>query len=523
MSKEETKEESKKEKKRGPIFNFFRFIIVLFFILLFAIIALLIYLGINIVSSDNFTGNETIEKIKNENKSFETVRNDILYDSFNTLSDTNTTYSILLDEEEMNYLLHSFSKELGNSVDNIYMYYDSDNKYTLYMPIEWLFFKSCAVMDLNITYTSSTDTIDLNITNLTLGKFGISNFFVKTFILPNMNTEYIDKLFEKVDLKTKTNFDGGNINISINSDDFINLILSQTNSTLYGVLYSTLKTNNDVSYSFTSEEIGINFDLSDAKETANTHSIETNLSQVKTKMNTLIENKIINEKNSNLIFNYLVNGYSYLTKEEQVELKKIDLSSISITSNNVETYSGVIERTSGLLSTKFIIKNLKELSPSVVISEADLNNELSNQDLVGTSKVFFNMDLNSYTYIIIESLYTEIAQDFISVNILLNINSFETLVKLNFSKISGVEKLELKLESAYLTDIAIDNSNSDIIMNFIEGELNNKLMYVNEYNNFVLDLSVYESDMFKGAMEYAGLYSEYELLDEEIKISYKKK
>lgn len=520
MAKDKEKEEKETKKKHGPIFKLIRFIILLFFLILFIAIGLVIYLGINIVSSDNFTGNETVERIKSEDKSFNTVKNDILYDSFTTLSDSDTTYSISLDEEEMNYLLHSVSKDISKNVDNVYIIYGEDN-YSLYMPVEWLFFKSCLVMDTKITYSSSTDTIDLNITNLSLGKFGVSNFFVKTFVLPNLNAKYIDNLFAKVNLTTTTNFDNGNINISINSDDFINLILSNTSNDLYSVLYSTLKTNSKVSYSFTKDSMSINFDLTDAKETGNKYSLETSLNSVKNNMNTLLENKIVNEDNSNLVFNYLVNGYRYLSDDEKQEIKKIDLSSISISEDNVESYTGIIERNSGLISAKFVIADLKNLSPSVVVSDDDLNKELNNQDVVGKSFVFLNMDSSKFTYIIIESLYTEISADHVSVNILININSFETLIKLDFACVNGIGKLELSLENSSIGSIAVDNSNSTTIMKYIESVVTTKMMYVNENNNFVIDLSVYESEKFKGALELLGFHSEYELEEDQIKISYK--
>lgn len=521
MSKDKEESEKETKKKHGPIFKLIRFIILLFFLILFIAIGLVIYLGINIVSSDNFTGNETVERIKSEDKSFSTVKNDILYDSFTTLSDSNTTYSISLDEEEMNYLLHSISKDISKNVDNIYIYYSLDN-YSLYMPVEWLFFKSCLVMDTKITYSSSTDTIDLNITNLSLGKFGVSNYFVKTFVLPNLNAKFIDDTFKKFNLTTTTDFDNGNINISISSDDFINLILSNTSNDLYSVLYSTLKTNSKVSYSFTKDEIAINFDLTDAKELNNNHSLESSLTSVKTNMNTLLENKIVNENNSNLVFNYLVNGYGYLSDDEKQEIKKIDLSSIAIKEDNVESYTGIIERNSELIQAKFVVSDLNKLSPGVVVSDDDLNKELNNQEVVGKSFVFLNMDSKKFTYVIIESIYTEISIDHVSVNILLNINSFETLIKLDFESVSGMEKLELSLQSSSIGSIAVDNSNSAAIMKYIESVVTTKMMYVNENNNFVIDLSVYESERFKGALELLGFHSEYELEEEQIKISYKK-
>ncbi len=522
MSKDKQESEDvKKKKKRGPIFRLFRFIIGLFFIVLILAIALVIYLAVNIVSSDNFTGNEMVERIKNENESLETVSNDIMYDSFTTLSDSNTTYSISLDEEEMNYLLHSLSKEIGSNVDNIYIYYQEDGKYSLYMPLEWMFFKSCLVMDASITYSSSTDTIDLNISNLSLGKFGVNNFFVKNLILPNFNEEYINKLFGQINLTTETKIDGTNINVSVKSDDFINLILSKTDNSLYNVLYSTLKTDNDVSYTFTSEEIGINFELKDIKETSNTHSIESNLTSVKANMNTLLENKVVNAKNSDLVFNYLVKGYSYLTKEEKEEIESIDLSSISITSDNVKTYNGIIERNKDILSNKFIIDNLRVLDPSIVIPEEDLNKEINNQELIGTSYIFLNKECSKFSYVIVESLYTQIYADKVSVNVLLNINSFETVVTLNFSKVNGDNYLELKLESASIGSISVDNSNSDVIMNYIENGLTTKMMYVNDNNNFVIDLGVYESKEFKGALIFSYFHSVYDLEDGQVRISYK--
>ncbi len=522
FGKKKDKEEKKEKKHRGPIFKLFRFIIGLFFICLIASIAFLIYIGVNVVSTENFNGNETVEKIKSENKSLNVIGDDIIYDSLTDLSNTNY-YTISLDETEMNYLLHGLSKKLNSKVDNIYMYYNEDNTYSLYMPIEWLFFKTCLVMDTTLVYSSDTDTINMHISNLSLGKFGVSNFVVKTFILPNINEQYINSLFEKIDLRVKTKIESTYIDVSINSDDFINLILNKVdNDGLFNVVYSTLKESNNISYTFTKEEIGLSANLTDTISENNKNSIESNLSTTKSKMNTLISNKVVNNNNSNLIFNYLINGYSYLSDEDKEKIKKVDLSSISIDSSNIETYSGVIKRDDSTIASKFLIDNFYNLEPCVVIGEDEINNELSLGNIVGTSYAKLDSNNANFAYIIIESLYCSITSDEISFNILLDLNGKETVITLNFEKENGVGLLELKLKDSKIGKLNVSSENSSVIMEFIDKKNDKEFVYVNDNNNLVIDLSVYESERFKGVVEFLKVTSIYDLDIERVKISYKK-
>ena len=80
----------KPKKKKHPIKTFFRVIIGLFFFVLIAAIALVIYIGVNISTTENFNGSERVQEIAGENKTTSEVGQNILFESLDSLKDSST-------------------------------------------------------------------------------------------------------------------------------------------------------------------------------------------------------------------------------------------------------------------------------------------------------------------------------------------------------------------------------------------------------------------------------------------------
>ncbi len=490
-------EEENKKKKRGPIRKIIHFICVLVVLLLVVAIGLIIYLAVNIVSNDNFNGSESVQAIAKENKDIKEVSNYIVCDSLNSLKDSDTNeLNITLDETNMNYMLHSVSKTIDLSplkVKNIYTTYNSDSNYSIYVPVEFLFFKSCLYGTMDIKYNSATNNIDINVSKLNLGKLSTNNFLIKNIALKAIKDETINQIFTSVGLESTTTVKGSEIDVSIKSDSISKLIenkVSDTNLEIVDVVYNTLSISNNLSYTFTKEEIGLKANLNNAVGTSSRSLENDSLDDVKLQMNKLIRGGVVNKQNVSLVFNYLVNGYSFLSDEEKNAIKALDLSTIGLTSEESKTkYKGIITRhddkvklyVDGLSFAKALLDKKIELS----VSEDSINHEIEKNKCVGLSKAFIDRSGNSFTYIIIEDIYTEIHDDNLDLNILLNINSKEVLISMNLNKINGQGKLVTKVNSIKLGNINVDKSEYKTVLKFLNNNISVDYFTIDDVNEQV--------------------------------------
>ena len=523
---------TQKKKKKNPIKRFFKILFSIIFLALVAVIGLVIYLVVNIASTTNYTGNESVEQIKSENKSLDVVSSYIMYDAINDIDSTKKV-ELSLDETNMNYLLHAVSQKIdfgSLNVSNIYTYYDSENPgtYSFYMPMKWIFFKSCLYGTVNIEYveadSSSSDEllsknhINLNFTNLTLGDLSTSNWLIKNIVLRFMNSSYLENIFTDVGiLNTKASIDGSNIKISLPTESITNLVFNNSTGKVLGlaqILYSNLDENGCINYEF-DEKIGLECDCSNILlSTTSSSSIESDLASVKTNMNTLISNSVVSQSNSNLVFNYLVNGYDYLNDTDKKTILTYDLSSINLNdTESIEAYDGVINRNSETIDFTPELSDIKDLilgntnSLGFKIYESYVNSKFKESDVIGTSLAFVNNLNDSFAYILIEDIYVDFTNSNMSINILLDINGVETNIQLNFVQNSEVTgKLLTNLNSVYLGNLAIDEDDYSSIISFIDESVDiSFIVFDDELKSLTIDFSEMFSDLLNEVIEEYSL------------------
>ena len=521
----------KPKKKKHPIKTFFRVIIGLFFFVLIAAIALVIYIGVNISTTENFNGSERVQEIAGENKTTSEVGQNILFESLDSLKDSSTNdMTIALSEDNMNYLLHSAATKinLGSlKVKNMYMTYNSDTKYTIYIPCEFLFIKSCAYASCTLKYIEKTDVVDLYVEKINIGKLDTNNFIIKNFVLPNINETSIERMFKKLGLNASCSIDRNGIDIKVPSSDILAKLtnaINQESSTMFNVLYDTLNDNKKISFEFSKENIGLKASLSEAINTNPSDSIESNLSSAKTKMQTLINSKICTHSNSSIVFNYLVNGYDMLEDEEKAVVDKLDFSSVGI--NDVTSYNGVLTRSNDKVNFSLdFVKAAEYLAARqfvLHINEETINHEIEKNKCVGLSSAVLNMANNSFSYIVIEDINTRIHEDSLEIVILLDINSKESEMVIKLDKVSGSGKLTTSINNIKMGNLAISADKYADILKFIGDNVSLKYLSIDLDNQYIiLDFKDCGNENFISLVSNYNFEPEYTLVEEKFELVYK--
>lgn len=530
MDNNENLENNKKRKKRHPIRTFFRVIFGLVFVALILAIALVIYVGVNISTSENFNGSERVQQIAKEDRPTSQVTQNVLYDSLENLKNSSTNeMDIALSEDNMNYLLHAASGKINLGklkVKNIYMTYDSDSNYTIYMPCEFLMIKSCVYASCTIKYIDTTDVVDMKINKINVGKLDTNNFIIKNFVLPNIDEASFENMFKNLDLNAKCKIDKTGFDIKIPSRDILNKLTSSINSNeLFSVLFDTLNSQKKIGYSFTKSNIGLSADVSNAIEASLSDSIEAVLATPKANIQTLINSKIINMDNSSLVFNYLVNGYEMLSDNDKVLIKKIDLSSIGITSANVESYPGVISRSDDHVNfdIDFVeaAQYLANREFTLQVHEDTINHEIEKNKCVGLASAVLNLSGDAYSYIVVEDINTRIHENYLDIVILLDVNSKETEVVIKLNKVNGEGKLVTNIDEITIGDLKVSESKYDTVLKFINANLNLKYLSVDLTNKqIVLDFKDCGNTNLVSLIERHKFTPEYKLVDGKFELVY---
>jgi hypothetical protein len=176
--------------------------------------------------------------------------------------------------------------------------------------------------------------------------------------------------------------------------------------------------------------------------------IDYNIASVVTKVETMLNNNSLSEKDLSAAFRYLLLGYQRIKDQDLVIINKIDFSSVGISSKS--TYQGIIPQGNFTMADVFNSITLADLliNPgwlTIRITETDLNKIFLGMDLVGTAFAFPYLESGEYrvSYIALSSFYVDIFQDIIEIKLVLDVNGKETIIKTEFT---GTKNQDLKIE-----------------------------------------------------------------------------
>lgn len=522
-----------KKKKKNPIVRFFKFLKIFIVLTLLTVIGFFIYLCVNIVSNENFSGNDNVQNIAKENKNLSEVSNYIITDSLTSLqnSDSNSL-DISLSETNMNYVLHAVSKNIDLDplkVKNIYTTYNSDSNYSLYIPVEFLFFKSCLYGSMDLKYDSNSDNLVIKIEKLNLGKISTNNFLIKNIILKAIKAETINNIFTSKGLESKTDISGSTITISIKSSSIgiaLTKSLDNTDIAIIDVLYNILDNSDNLSYIFTKEEIGIRANLSNVITTTNSSIENDKFEDVKDKMIKLIKRDSANNNNASTILTYLINGYDMISEEKRNVINNADLSPINLsTLDDKESYKGIIDRSSDKVALEISLLDsllaLKNKQFSLTVNEDLINKEIKKNEIIGLSKAYISRDGNSFSYIVIENIYINIFENKMNLNLVLNINSKEVVFTICLGKVSGNGNLVTKIDNIKVGNLDVNNSYYKDVLEFLSENISLDYLDFDTINeHIVLDFKQRESDILSSLIKEGAFSPEYNLKEHKFELVY---
>lgn len=413
--------------------------------------------------------------------------NNVFYNSVeNTKNDG--LVNINASEYALNGLLHSviYSSNLVDENNKIISNYYIDiyeQNITLTVDINLSFFKTKAKIIVEPKLYKNSDFtkeyFSLKIKDIKLGRLGGIKNLIKQF-LNNVDNNYIEQSFKDSGLTVHSNLEDfeikyyivdlvNDINKMLNSDGKQSLINSLLNFSFSNDLFDfNINENNNLS---------LNLKLNDLDENENfqTRDKETNinLEPYINKLETVIENQIINYDYCDTFFSYLIYGYDYLSSEDQAIIYPLDLSIIEIENNS--SYKG-IEYEDKKDINDIIINNFDLSNPNesiLTINEDEFNGYLKTQNLIGYNYLLSKETSSSYTfnYFAIDDFYINFVDNKMYLTIGFSVNGFDTSIFMDFTNKNEVDnKLVLKLNEVRYGNIL---ANEEIVSLLFEILSNN--------------------------------------------------
>ncbi len=464
--------------------KFFKFLFGLIGAILLLAIITVVVIGIMIYDKTDNSNKEITDQ------QFDTT--ELLYAYIeNSLeeTDSNAKVELLLNEYKVNCLLQSIVQKINIPVVEIksmYSIYNEDGSVSFEAPIKALFFNSCVKGKLDIK-VSDDGTLSVILSSIGLGKLGTDSKLVKALVFGFVNTKKIEKqLSEKgTDVNIEKNSD--NITISVTKENLSkiieNSVKDETQYLIKALIDEFLGNNKVFDFKFNDEDvIGAILYLETLKHDGTlTNDLEkttVTLEDVKNKSITLIENDVMNYKNSSIVFDYLVRGYEKLNDKQKAVIDPLDFSSIGITSNSM--YPGIIERSSLTMAKIFLEAfsiNPLEYANYILggyfdmsIRDTSLSELFNSFGFIGTSMAF--IDEEKIAYFTIESLYTEITDNTMDVYMVINVNGYEINAHITATeKTSNGALLTLKINTIKLGSEELSESVKNNILKFLEGTI----------------------------------------------------
>lgn len=456
-------------------------------------------------------------------KNYEPVEFDLNNFVSKGLKDTKEegTMELTMDEKEINYLLKSISLDLNSKLQGALkfnsMYIETEDghdiKFITYLDAAG--FKTSLKGDFNIELINNNFMIEID--NIKIGKLNFDKEKVVSIINKVTNGQ---SLAQELDLMgIKLHSDLSKLSASLNLLDLKDSILKSIGDENDSKLYKTMmdiffRVEEIVKLNENGHELGIDINLnafSYNKETDAAKPYLMDFDGVNSKVETLLNNNVINVEDVNNVATYLVRGI-YSSEEVKNSVKELDLSSVGI--NDLSTYKGIINISDNEIEDIFatqIPTSLEEIMSfdGFVFHESDWNNLLLKSDAIGQMYNFVRKEDNVYknSYIALESLYMDIIDNHYSMNLLLNINGRSLVMSIaaDSNEADGLF-MESKVTSMRFGSNELLDSEIKTLLNFIDNSLNDEWIKINP-DNLTLDFDF--SMVFDGNTELKDFATTY--------------
>lgn len=480
---------AKEEKKKKH--RFLRWLIrVLVFLLLIA--AILLGLAYYFLY-DKTDGTSSADKTRSDSQ----VMNEVMAKGFDDISTTKMAkYSFTkADLDQLLYLNIDSNQSLSGIVDKSYVEINGSN-YKFYVQAKYWVAKTRVCIDTTLTTDKDNRQFVFSVNDISVGKIKGAYKMLSTVASKLISTDSFNSLFASMGFNMTADLANNKITYTFDnmSKDIINLIGTSSDlGTTLTPFVSFLFENNLVGTDDTSDDLSFYMDFTDTASNS-TYMDATqigktggnlSLGDIPSNVNALIDDGNITSDNSNLVFTYLVKGYSAMSESEKSTIASLNLPSSVLENKKYDEYEGIgnaqevssidIEAAKNLTVSGAMAENTLAYT---YLTESYLNSTLSSYGLVGTSMVMNGtVDGKSHlTYIVIDDIYTNIVDNRIYYIIRLNINGYLTSMiystALDTYDASNFT-FSFKQESIYLGTIKANDGIADVFFKYLSQAMDN--------------------------------------------------
>lgn len=404
-----------------------------------------------------------------------TVGENLISKALDTTGD-DKNLNFTLTEMEVNTLLKSIVVEANNSLSDTPIVIDTafvtlkDDKnigFKSYVSISGIRFSLSG----NFTYTLGKSSLIFRIDQITLSKITMNYSLLNSF---NVNKQEIQDMInpEVKDLGLNINFEEDVLTIYVQKDIYKNLFNEQLkdldNPILNNVLFDGLD------FTLGKDSIGLSTNINDYTiDPMNDFmpNLDIDFSYYCGKLNILLKNNVIDLSEVDILGNYLIKGYSNLNDEDKKIIDNLDLSSVGIFDN--DTYNGAKDYTDSNLE-EVLVSQVPTMSDRLYITELEINQNLMQNDFVGTISFFAREENGKYilNYISIDSIYVDIRDRELDLYFIININGAKVSVKLiTFLESSDELSVSFDIDKLKIGNVEMEEDTKREVIDYLSTSL----------------------------------------------------
>lgn len=425
------------------------------------------------------------------------------------LKDTESTSKLdfTFTEEELSYLLSAITKTFNSylpkqlNVRGTTVDFSEQGDVKLCLFANYLFFQTTFRATLEIDSNESFLILKLN--NASIGKIEADGNYITKIVSRFITNEEINNTLKQNGYDIT--LDLANLTISISKQNLQTILeekFSQDkNKDLYQSLIDIIFNNELIKLEQTNSTFGVGIDVSNL---SNPHLIENvepffyDYPSINSKCEKLLNENIINEEQTTYIFNYLIYGYDYYKDNDNYKfIEELDLNSIDI--SNPKKYEGVLPNnvlntmSSILLNQLPDITNILDPALNINISAQDLTNILYQTNIAGLAYTFPRTESDGtkkISYIVLESIYSKINEEQITLILVLNLNGKKTNIECNLKTVSSEGLiLSTEVQTMKFGNISLSKEQDKFILSFLNSILSEEKWFETNVEKLTVNLN----------------------------------
>lgn len=470
------------------------------FSLLFTIIIIAVVL-VGIVVALAYDNSEP--NVVEQNEEISTLVNTNLEEGTQDTKQTNNV-NFLLTEEDLEYILYP----IITSIEIPEAYKTTINGFKVEVIDEEFILKvnaSCYGFPTSITaqlaFYEYEGKFTININNLKLGKLGLAR--IGRVVLKNMPKEMVDQALVDAGIYCELDLEG--LAISFSKDDIIRMAQNSIDSNdnlLISLLIDIFFNNTNLLELNLGEEnmLGAILHLSLTKYNSSVHgelNYAYSLEEVASKTESLLNSNIIEVKDTDTLFNYILRGYDIYKEdnEKKAFISSLDLSSIGITNN--ESYKGVMNKDERTLSEmvnesigpESFANALMDRAFGVNITQEMIESIFNSMGAVGFSYSFGNHETKKVGYITFSKINVRCLTNTLDMSMVINVRGVDIYIRASFTcnRTDGVT-LHCEINTISIGSIDLTSEQKDLLIHYLSTVIKDLDWVSVDINNRAVDM-----------------------------------